>query len=91
MLELCSARGFSVGAMQPVLCNWELRLVCTWSRQGLVDVIETIKAGRSGEELDPCIERLQNLHVVSFSVTLNRLVNHFLITESQLIYNDPDG
>ncbi|KAG0504997.1 hypothetical protein M758_N003500 [Ceratodon purpureus] len=33
------------------------------SSEGLVDVIETIRAGGSSEELDPCIERLQNLHV----------------------------
>jgi hypothetical protein len=33
--------------------------------QGLADVIETIKAGRSGVEVEPCIERLQTLHVVS--------------------------
>jgi hypothetical protein len=35
--------------------------------QGLADVIETIKAGRSGAEVEPCIERLQTLHVVSGS------------------------
>ena len=36
-----------------------------WWVQGVADVIETIRAGRSGEELDPCLERLQNLRVVS--------------------------
>lgn len=30
-------------------------------------MIETIRAGRSAEELDPYIERLQNLRVVSIS------------------------
>lgn len=33
------------------------------SPEGLTDVIETINAGRSAEELDPCLERLQNLSV----------------------------
>ncbi|XP_024376651.1 uncharacterized protein [Physcomitrium patens] len=31
--------------------------------EGAADVIETIRAGRSAEELDPYIERLQNLRV----------------------------
>jgi len=33
------------------------------SPEALTDVIETINAGRSSEEVDPCIERLQNLSV----------------------------
>ncbi|KAG0612513.1 hypothetical protein M758_6G033500 [Ceratodon purpureus] len=33
------------------------------SSEGVADVIETIRAGRSGEEVDPCLERLQNLRV----------------------------
>ena len=57
--------GFQSEQFNQVFCYWKLRLVCMFWIQGLVDVIETIRAGGSSEELDPCIERLQNLHVVS--------------------------
>lgn len=69
------------------MCKRKLRWVCMCWMQGLVDVIEIIKAGRSGEEVDPCVERLQNLRVVSSSVALNLTLP---CTESQLMCNAPD-
>lgn len=74
----CSIRCRGICNLQD--CVFDLDVLCSYSGsygtesvldciswiQGVADVVETIRTGRTGEELDPCLERLQNLRVVSF-------------------------